>query len=143
MPATVASRQVRRYRSTFVAVTITLLGMGIAGSASSADPAAATDRPTTVSPIEHVIVVIGENQSFDHVYGTRVPPSGDSISNLVVKGIVRPDGSPGPHFAKAQQFTSSGQTRYFISVATKYKTRYPTPCHVMPSTPGAALRLSA
>jgi phospholipase C len=126
MPATVASRQVRRYRSTFVAVTITLLGMGIAGSASSADPAAATDRPTTVSPIKHVIVVIGENQSFDHVYGTHVPPSGDSISNLVVKGIVRPDGSPGPHFAKAQQFTSSGQTRYFISVATKYKTRYTT-----------------
>jgi phospholipase C len=126
MPATVANRQGQRYRSAFVAVAIALLGMGIAGSASSADRGAATDRPTTASPIKHVIVVIGENQSFDHLYGTHVPPSGDSISNLLVKGIVRPDGSPGPHFAKAQQFTTSGQTSYFISVATRKKTRYTT-----------------
>ena len=126
MPATVANRQARWYRSAFVAVAIALLGMGIAGSASSANPSDATDRPTTVSPIKHVIVVIGENQSFDHLYGTHVPPSGDSISNLLAKGIVRPDGSPGPHFAKAQQFTTSGQTSYFISVATKNKTRYTT-----------------
>ena len=126
MPATVASRQVRRYCSALVAVAIALLDTGIAGSPSSADPGAATDRPTTASPIKHVIVVIGENQSFDHLYGTHVPPSGDSISNLLVKGIVRPDGSPGPHFAKAQQFTTSGQTGYFISVATKNKTRYTT-----------------
>ena len=124
MPATVASRQARRYSIAFVAVAIALLGMGITGSASSADPGAATDRPTTASPIKHVIVVIGENQSFDHLYGTHVPPSGDSISNLLVKGIVRPDGSPGPYFAKAQQFTTAGQTSYFISVATKNKTRY-------------------
>ena len=110
MPATAASRQMRRYCSALVAVAIALLGTGIAGSASSADPGAATDRPTTASPIKHVIVVIGENQSFDHLYGTHVPPSGDSISNLLVKGIVRPDGAPGPHFANARQFTTSGQT---------------------------------
>ena len=126
MPATVATRQAQLYRSTLVAVAIALLGIGIARSASSADPGAATDRPTTASPIRHVIVVIGENQSFDHLYGTHVPPSGDSISNLLVKGIVRPDRAPGPHFGKAQQFTTSGQTGYFISVATKNKTRYTT-----------------
>ena len=126
MPATVASRQVRRYCSALVAVAIALLGTGIAGSASSADPGAAAGRPTTASPIKHVIVVIGENQSFDHLCGTHVPPSGDLISNLLVKGIVRPDGSPGPYFAKAQQFTTAGQTSYFISVATKNQTRYTT-----------------
>jgi len=101
MPATVASRQLRRYCSALVAVATALLGPGIAGSASSADPGAATDRAMTASPIKHVIVVISENQSFDHLYGTHVPPSGDSISNLLVKGIVRPDGAPGPHFGKA------------------------------------------
>src|SRR5215470_12180839 len=126
MPATVASLPAPRYRNAFVAVAIASLGLGIAGSASSADPGAATARPTTASPIEHVIIVIGENQSFDHLYGTHVPPSGDSISNLLVKGIVRPDGSPGAHFAKAQQFTMSSQTSYFISVARKNKTRYTT-----------------
>src|SRR5260370_2426552 len=126
MPATVASRHGQRYGRGFVSVAIALLGMGIARSASSADPSAATGRPTTASPIKHVIVVIGENQSFDHLYGTHVPPSGDSISNLLVKGIVRPDGAPGLHFAKAQQLTTSGQIGYFISVATKNKTRYTT-----------------
>ena len=139
MPATVASRQARRYSIAFVAVAIALLGMGITGSASSADPGAATDRPTTASPIKHVIVVIGENQSFDHVYGTYVPPSGDSISNLLFKGIVRPDGSPGPHFAKAQQFTTSGQTNYFISVARRNKTRLHDPAWADPER-GAELR---
>src|SRR5262249_57293404 len=57
---------------------------------------------------------------------THVPASGDSISNLLAKGIVRPDGSPGPHFAKAQQFTTSSQTSYFISVARRNETRYTT-----------------
>jgi hypothetical protein len=51
MPATVASRRMRRYCSALVAVAIALLGTGIAGSASSADPGAAADRPTTSSPI--------------------------------------------------------------------------------------------
>jgi len=63
MPATVASRRVRQYCSAVVAVAIALLGTGIAGSASSADPGAAADRPATASPIKHVIVVIGENQT--------------------------------------------------------------------------------
>ena len=90
MPATVASRQARRYRSAFVPVAIALHTMGIAGSAHSADPGGATDRATTATPIKHVIVVIGENQSFDHVYGNYIPPSGDSISNLLSKG--RPPG---------------------------------------------------
>jgi hypothetical protein len=53
---------------------IALLGMEIAGS-SSADPGDATDRPMTASPIKHVIVIIGENQSFDHLYGTHLRPA--------------------------------------------------------------------
>ena len=126
MPATVAIRQAQLYRNTVLAVALALLGIGTAGSAFSADPGTATSRPMTASPIKHVIVVIGENQSFDHLYGTHVPPSGDSISNLLVKGIVGADGSPGPIFAKAQQFTTASQTSYFISVAAKNKTRYTT-----------------
>ncbi|HEX3338634.1 MAG TPA: hypothetical protein VHT68_05595, partial [Pseudolabrys sp.] len=74
MPTTVANRQARRYRYAFVGMAIALFGIEIAGSASSADPGNATDRPTTASPIKHVIVLIGENQSFDHLYGTHVPP---------------------------------------------------------------------
>ena len=125
MPATVASRQPQRYRSVLVAVAIALPGMGISGSASSADPGATTDGSKTASPIKHVIVVVGENQSFDHLYGAHVPPSGDSISNLLVKGIVRPDGAPGPHFGKAQH--SRRRAKPAISSLSPLRTRPATP----------------
>ena len=53
------------------------------------------------TPIKHVIVIIGENRSFDHVYATYQSPSGDHVSNLLSKGIVNPDGTPGPKYARS------------------------------------------
>ena len=41
------------------------------------------DRQNTETPIKHVIVLIGENRTFDHVFATYVPRSRDSISNLL------------------------------------------------------------
>ena len=95
---------------------ITALGMGLAASAS-ADPNDAPGSLKTATPIKHVIVVIGENRSFDHVFGTYVPPSRDFILNLLSEGIVQADGSPGPNFAAARQFTTSGQ--HAISLASR------------------------
>jgi phospholipase C len=68
-------------------------------------PAASQDRPkrATATPIEHVIVIIGENRTFDHVFATYKPKSGQSVSNLLSKGIVNEDGTPGPNFALAAQ----------------------------------------
>src|SRR5260370_22314999 len=63
--------------------------------------AAAPDR--TATPIEHVIVVVGENLSFDHLFATFRPPAGETVANLLSKGIVAPDGSPGPNVALAMQ----------------------------------------
>ena len=37
----------------------------------------------TASPIKHVIVIIGENRSFDHVFATYQPTYGDTVSNLL------------------------------------------------------------
>jgi len=56
-----------------------------------------------VTPIKHVIVVVGENVSFDTLYGTYIPSKGQSIFNLVSQGIVNADGTPGPNYAKAVQ----------------------------------------
>ena len=114
----------RRRRDGVVASAVVLLGVATAMPVHGADPDALTDKLKTASPIKHVIVVIGENRSFDHVYGTYVPKSGDSILNLLSERIVRWNGSPGPNFAAAKQFTTSGQTSYFISVSKKNKTRY-------------------
>jgi len=57
----------------------------------------------TTSPIKHVIVIIGENRSFDHVFATYKPKRRESIWNLLSEGIVNEDGTPGPNFSKASQ----------------------------------------
>ncbi len=62
----------------------------------------------TRTPIKHVIVIIGENRSFDHVFATYVPErSGESVMNLLSQGIVKLDHNknaiPGPNFEKAHQ----------------------------------------
>jgi phospholipase C len=62
----------------------------------------ANDRRTQ-TPIKHVVVIVGENRSFDHVFATYQPKRGQRIDNLLAKGIVKEDGSPGPNFAKAVQ----------------------------------------
>src|ERR1700758_5390738 len=70
--------------------------------------AAAEDHSRrTRTPIQHVIVIIGENRTFDHVFATYKPRRGESISNLLSKGIVREDGSPGPNFSLASQSFAS------------------------------------
>jgi phospholipase C len=114
--------------------TVATLCFGLAASAS-ADPNSTPDSLKTASPIKHLVVVIGENRSFDHVYATYVPQSGDSILNLLSEGIVRADGSPGPSFVSVRQFTASGQKHYFIGVARRHKTPYST---LPPPTLGGA-----
>src|SRR6202451_3083708 len=61
----------------------------------------------TTTPIKHVIVIIGENRSFDHVFATYQPKRGESVWNLLSEGIVNADGTPGPNFAKAQQLAAT------------------------------------
>ncbi len=66
----------------------------------------------TLTPIKHVIVIVGENRSFDHMFGTYQPRAGQTISNLLSKGIVNADGSPGPNFATAAQNQAQDTTTY-------------------------------
>jgi phospholipase C len=64
----------------------------------------------TVSPIKHVIVIIGENRTFDHLFATYKSPSGGFVDNLLSKKIINADGSPGPNFARSHQFTAVDQS---------------------------------
>jgi phospholipase C len=61
----------------------------------------------TASPIKHVIVIIGENRSFDHVFATYVPKNGQTTKNLLSEGIIKADGTPGRNFSKAQQLAAT------------------------------------
>ncbi|MGA9308041.1 MAG: alkaline phosphatase family protein [Candidatus Sulfotelmatobacter sp.] len=73
----------------------------------------------TVSPIKHVIVIIGENRSFDHVFATYVPKNGESVNNLLSEGIIKLDANknaiPGPNFAKAQQLSATDTDTFLLS----------------------------
>src|SRR5438477_4169042 len=60
-------------------------------------------RGQTTAPIAHLIVVVGENLSFDNLFGTYEPRSNAKIRNLLSEGIVNRDGSPGPEFSRAAQ----------------------------------------
>jgi len=62
----------------------------------------AANNPRT--PIKHLIVVVGENRSFDNLFATYVPPvSKQKVWNLLSQGIVNQLGLPGPHVARALQ----------------------------------------
>jgi len=58
------------------------------------------------TPIEHVIVIVGENRTFDNLFATYQPKSRQAVGNLLSRGIVRADGSPGPNFGFAEQHTA-------------------------------------
>ncbi len=57
----------------------------------------------TTTPIKHVIIIVGENHTFDNVYGTYQPKAGQRVDNLLSRRIVNADGTPGPNFHHAKQ----------------------------------------
>ncbi|MBV8168966.1 MAG: phosphoesterase [Alphaproteobacteria bacterium] len=87
------------------------------------------DGGDTATPIKHVIIIVGENRSFDHLYATYVPRHGEKVTNLLSQGIVRADGSPGPNFAQGQQYritSAPNGGKYFISASHSQKQLYST-----------------
>src|SRR5579859_5859935 len=95
-------------------------------NAGAIDQAQVPARVHTTTPIKHVIVVLAENSSFDHAFGTYRPRNGQHIANLLSKGIVKEDGTPGPNFNQAAQFTVTSQPNYFISAPDNSKTAFTT-----------------
>ena len=83
----------------------------------------------TATPIKHVIIIVGENRSFDHLFATYVPRHGAKVLNLLSEGIVRADGSPGPNFAKGHQFrivAPPNGGKFFVSADMSAKQLYAT-----------------
>jgi phospholipase C len=73
----------------------------------------------TATPIKHVILIIGENRTFDHVFATYTPPSGQTVNNLLSEGIVTASGSEGTNYNNAQQYSASVTTTYTNSPGGK------------------------
>ena len=110
-----------------VATVMSALSLGAAVPAD-ADPSANEIR--TATPIKHVIIIVGENRSFDHLFATYVPKSKDErVRNLLSEHIINADGTPGPKFAKAHQFqitSAPNGGKFFSSADLKDKTLYGT-----------------
>jgi phospholipase C len=96
----------------------------VSGGGAAADDGHDVD---TATPIKHVIILIGENRSFDNIYGMYRPRHGQSVSNLLSKGIVNSSGGMLLN-TQAQQYQIKlplTSATYFIdSHATPGKTPY-------------------
>ncbi|NBS18070.1 MAG: hypothetical protein EBS79_14580, partial [Gammaproteobacteria bacterium] len=75
------------FMSSSIKSLITLvLSAGLLPSVTFAVPEASHLAPRTVTtktPIKHVIVVVGENVTFDTLYGTYLPRKGQKVNNLL------------------------------------------------------------
>ena len=83
--------------------SLALFQFSLGGPLASTAQAQTDNDNKTTSPIKHVIVIIGENRSYDHVFATYVPKAGQTTMNLLSEGIIKADGTPGPNFEKAHQ----------------------------------------
>ena len=104
----------------------------LASSSNSFDsaPAQAGKAPTgdanTATPIKHVIVIVGENRSFDHLFATYEPKPGESVNNLLSEGIVNADGTPGPNYSRRPILADiTGSPTFQLSPTTE---KLPTLC---------------
>ncbi len=68
----------------------------------------------TLTPIKHVVLIIGENRTFDNVFGTYQPPAGQTVWNLLSEGIVNSDGTPGSNAYLATQYQANDPEAYSV-----------------------------
>jgi phospholipase C len=119
----IVAQTLRGLRAT--ALSLAMIQMSI-GPAVATAAAAANDLPSPGSlgrprsPIRHVIVIIGENRSFDHVFATYQPSAirgrPQEILNLLSEGIISLRGTsavPGPNWQRAVQKQVSAQGSEF------------------------------
>jgi phospholipase C len=118
----VASKGVHYLRLGLATLAVSQFAIGAPFANAAPEPKPSPDANTT-TPIKHVIVIIGENRSFDHVFATYVPKSGDKIHNLLSEGIIQLDGNknavPGPNFSQAQQFFATDNDTFLLSPPTQ------------------------
>jgi phospholipase C len=112
------------------------------GFAAPGETASKTNSIKTNTPIKHLIILIGENRGFDHAFGIYTPAGKDQkISNLLSKGIVNADGSPGPNFSSVPQFSVAAQSAWYFGAPNNAKFKYTnstgTNLQPQPNTNGA------
>ncbi len=129
----IVSQTLCRLCATALSLAVIQLSMGptlAAAAQSQNDLPSPGSLGTPQSPIKHVIVIIGENRSFDHVFATYQPTAikgrPQEVLNLLSEGIVNLKGTtavPGPNWQRAvQKQVASNESAFLLSPpSTDYK----------------------
>jgi phospholipase C len=109
--------------------SLVMLQMSLAGPMAGSAQAKEHDgdeQGRTRTPIKHVIVIVGENRTFDHIFATYEPKKGESVDNLLSKKIITEDGTPGTNYPSAYQYSADATDSATFQLAPKKKTLYST-----------------
>ena len=82
------SAAMQAVRTGLVTVSVCQFAVGNSVAVAATAPKPSRDNDTA-TPIKHVIVIVGENRSFDHVFATYVPKKGESVMNLLSEGVIK------------------------------------------------------
>ena len=131
----IASTAMKAAQTGLISTMIFQLAIGSTFAVGQTDTPPSRDAATT-TPIKHVIVIIGENRSFDHVFATYVPQNGQTVRNLLSEGIVKADGTPGPNFPLAEQKNATDKVPddFLLAPTTSSYSVLPAPLNGGPVT---------
>src|SRR6201998_1517670 len=119
-----------RAKATACALTLAVSVFGFGPPAQAGDDLNSADAIKTATPIKDVIIIVGENRSFDDFFAAYVPKrKSEKVLNLLSEGIINADGAPDPNFAKSQQFkitSAPNGGKFFSSADTTHKELYST-----------------
>jgi phospholipase C len=77
------SRASRWRRRAAICASVAAVSAVSAVTSGHADPDKSVDKIQTATPIKHVIIIVGENRSFDHLFATYVSKHEDErVRNL-------------------------------------------------------------
>jgi len=101
-------------------VALCAMAVNAIAAVAAASAQSGSNDDNTKTPIKHVIVIIGENRSFDHLFATYQPVNQlETVLNLLSEGVVNADGTPGPKYSTAAQSQAQNTTIYQISPSGK------------------------
>ena len=103
-------------------VWLAMIQVSLAGPLAAVAAAAESGVREARSPIKHVIVIVGENRSFDHLFATYKPRGDEAVDNLLAKHIIREDGSPGKNFPRSSQDMANATDSAVYQLSPKIKT---------------------